>query len=271
MSSTNRKKVFVWKLLECKLTSVGSCQSSSMHLKDVSIVLFAFPCFISAITLKDHFTQTSLTDIDFGAFSTNKGDLDLLSCSLACLNDENCVAFHMASTDICFYVTKRGIMWLPKDGAPSVQLWIRFSKLISSCSAEKFPRNLGISRYRVVKEVKQNWTAAAEYCKNINGYLAELTSNSERSFTLTDFGLESEWAHISLRQEAGSEEPGKGWKWYTSGLPLATTEGWHLSEPNDLRNKEDGRCRCPFYRKIFGHRWRPGFSFCIVWVQYYLK
>lgn len=209
-----------------------------MHTKDVSIALFAFPCFISAITLKDHFSPTSLTDIDFGAFSINKGDLDLLSCSLACLIDEKCVAFHISSTGICFHVTKRGITLLPKDGAPPVQLWIRFSKLTSTCSAEKFPRSLGISRYRVVKEVKQKWTAAAEYCKNINGYLAELMSNSERSFTLTDFGLEYEMAHIGLRQEAGSKEPGKGWKWYTSGLK-ATNEGWHLGEPNNHGNKED--------------------------------
>ena len=88
--------------------------------------------------------------------------------------------------------------------------------------------------YLVVKE-SISWDDASAYCENINSYLVEITTDTEREFAeklLRDYGGYEFWIGATDRDEEGRFL-------YQHSKQLVPRKYWYKGEPNNKGGSED--------------------------------
>lgn len=106
--------------------------------------------------------------------------------------------------------------------------------------------------YKVINDSTiTSWDAANQYCKNVKGYLATITSQAENDFLYNyitnDLGCESAYFGLTDKQTEGV------WKW-DNGEEVSYTN-WHSGEPNGENPNED---YAMFYYKYSDGTWNDG-------------
>ena len=128
-----------------------------------------------------------------------------------------------------------------KKGATASSVWLRSSKLSSTCSSDKFPLSHGVSRYRY-QASKVSWTKAAAACEALGSHLIEMMTPAERVMVSADLskipGVDRGLIQIGLKQTPGSTEPAGGWHWYASKIPMTNASEWAFGQPDNWDKKE---------------------------------
>lgn len=106
--------------------------------------------------------------------------------------------------------------------------------------------------YKVIEDVSiTNWDTAKQYCNNLNGYIATITSQTENDFLFNyitnDCGYKS--AYFGLTDNASEDT----WQW-NNGEEMIYTN-WHKNEPNGESSNED---YAMFYYKYTDGTWNDG-------------
>ncbi len=104
-------------------------------------------------------------------------------------------------------------------------------------------------KYKVYKDVCKTWEEAEEYCKNLGGHLAVISSKEENDALysyITSNGITNAYFGFTDNQSEGN------WKWVEGESGYTN---WHTSEPNNESNTED---YAMFYWKYSDGTWNDG-------------
>lgn len=106
--------------------------------------------------------------------------------------------------------------------------------------------------YKIIEDASvTNWNTAKQYCNNLNGYLATITSQAENDFLynyiINDCGYESAYFGLTDTVNEGI------WQWNNGEETMYTN--WHQNEPNGENSNED---YAMFYYKYTDGTWNDG-------------